>query len=522
MFGTIDKFFTENVKHKADGVVTMQLGSLYVVTQFYPPDYAPTGQLIKDIVTELGQQGNSIKVFTGQPGYVYKEQAAQSREQAGRVTVQRTRTSRLWPKRIRGKFVNGLLFAIRAAVHMFKNYKQGDILLLTTAPAFLPALGFLVKLLRPQLSYVSLIYDLYPDVVVELGAIPAHHWLARFWNWMNRCTWRNAKQIIVLSNTMKQRVINQCPEVANKISVIHNWADPDRIVPMEKQNNWFAKKHNLVEPFTVLYSGNMGLCHDMDTILEAARHLRDQPIRFVFVGDGSRRQACIDKVNEWGLDNCLFLPYQDTQTLPYSLTACDLSLVTIKAGMEGVVAPSKFYSMLASGRPIAAICESNSYLNDILTDAKCGESFENGNAAGLAQFIQKLATNPAIGKSMGRLGRYYLQSNFTLDVIVEQYATALNLQEAVNLGAGMIRPRTVQQGSKELIPLRPIGQFLQHVGLLSDTQVLEILHEQSLYRNLKFGELAVRRGWINSETMEFILSVVHQTNAESVVSVGAS
>ena len=46
--------------------------NLCVVTQFYPPDFAPTGQLIHELVSYLGNQGNSVKVFTGQPGYAYK------------------------------------------------------------------------------------------------------------------------------------------------------------------------------------------------------------------------------------------------------------------------------------------------------------------------------------------------------------------------------------------------------------------------------------------------------------------
>ncbi len=34
-----------------------------------------------------------------------------------------------------------------------------------------------------------------------------------------------------------------------------------------KDNNWFAKEHNLVNKFTVLYSGDMGRCHDMELVL---------------------------------------------------------------------------------------------------------------------------------------------------------------------------------------------------------------------------------------------------------------
>ncbi len=224
---------------------------------------------------------------------------------------------------------------------------------------------------------------------------------------------------------MKQRVINRCPEAAKKISIIHSWANPEWIVPIPKKENWFAVKHQLVEPFTVLYSGNMGRCHDVDTILEAAMELRNEPIRFVFIGNGAKRQDCISEVNRLGLRNCQFLPYQDKTDLPFSLTACDLALVTISPGMEGLVAPSKLYSALAAGRPIAAVCEDHSYLHQIINSAKCGAVFRNGDSKGLAEFIRRLANDNGITKQLGNSGRLYLESHFTPDVIAKQYGAVI-------------------------------------------------------------------------------------------------
>ena len=61
----------------------------------------------------------------------------------------------------------------------------------------------------------------------------------------------------------------------------------------------------------------------MDTILNAAKLLREQPIQFVFIGAGAKLQHCQQTVVEANLENCVFLPYQDRGNLPYSLTACD-------------------------------------------------------------------------------------------------------------------------------------------------------------------------------------------------------
>ncbi len=393
---------------------------LSVFTQFYPPDYAATGQLIEELVTHLGHLGIHVQVFTGQPGYAFQKNSAPPKEHSDKILIWRSRISRLFPARIRGKAINGLLFCLRSGLHLLKNSRRGDILLLTTAPPFLPILGYLAKFFF-GLPYVCLVYDLYPDVAVELKVVSDKNWLVQLWSWLNNQIWKQAHSVIVLSSTMKDIVQAKCPEISDKISVIHNWANPDWIVPIAKQNNWFAYKYDLVNTFTILYSGNMGRCHDMDTILEAARQLQDEPIQFIFIGEGAKRQICIDLVNNLDLRNCRFLPYQEKQYLPYSLTACDLSLVSISPGMEGLVAPSKLYGILAAGRPVAVICEPHSYLRALVTDAKCGAVFNNGDGTSLAKFIRHLAADTELVNQMGNAGRRYLQSNFTPEIIAKQY-----------------------------------------------------------------------------------------------------
>ncbi|MEH2028127.1 MAG: glycosyltransferase family 4 protein [Nostoc sp.] len=405
-------------------VKSQQSIKLSVITQFFPPDYAATGQLIEELVKQLRPQGVDIEVFTSQPGYAFSSDTAAAVEWADQIRIQRSRTAQLWPGRIRGKAVNGVLYTLRAMLYLLRAWRRNNILLLTTAPPFLPVIGYLAYILF-RLPYICILYDLYPDIAIALGVISKRHWLVRLWRGINKQVWLKAKGIIVLSPAMKQQIIAHCPEVADKISVIHSWANPEAIVPIAKRENWFAWKYNLVKKFTVLYSGNMGRCHDIDTMLEAAKQLQDEPIQFVCIGGGAKRDELIMEVERLGLKNFTFLPYQEKQVLPYSLTACDLSLVSVDAITEGLVVPSKLYSALASGRPIAVICSENSYLREMMAEANCGGTFDNGDGQGLAQFIRFLNRDPQIGEQMGKAGRQYLRSHFTPKVISQQYLHVL-------------------------------------------------------------------------------------------------
>lgn len=407
---------SDSLRHK--------LTTLSVITEFFPPDYAATGQLIEELVKQLEKQGINIKVFTGQPGYAFNTAQAPALEQLGHVRVQRSRSTQIWSNRIRGKAVNGVLFTLRAFLHMIRNAGKNDVFLLTSAPPFLSIAGYLTHVFLKS-AYVCLIYDLYPDIAIALGVVSHKHWLAKFWWAINRQIWQKSTGIIVLSPAMKERVVAICPEVADKVSVIHNWGDPELIVPIAKEKNWFAKQHNLDSIFTILYSGNMGRCHDTDTILATAKQLQDEEIQFVCIGGGPKRESFIQDVKRLGLKNFLFLPYQEKSVLPYSLTACDLSLVSVQLGLENLVAPSKLYPALAAGRPIAAICPKDSYLRQLITDGQFGISIDNGDSDSLSKFILNLKSDRQLAEKMGNASREYLQSNFTPEIIAKQYINVL-------------------------------------------------------------------------------------------------
>jgi glycosyltransferase involved in cell wall biosynthesis len=89
--------------------------------------------------------------------------------------------------------------------------------------------------------------------------------------------------------------------------------------------------------------------------------------------------------------------------------------------MQSLVAPSKLYPAMATGRPIAAICPANSYLNGLLATAGCGAAFRNGEAQQLADFIRGLLDDCDRAVHMGNAGRQYLKAHFTPTIISKQY-----------------------------------------------------------------------------------------------------
>ena len=403
--------------------------SITIVTQFYPPDYAATGQFVHELASALVGKGYPVSIFTGKPGYAFKEADAPREEWKEGVLVRRTRASQISPKRIRGKVINSIFFWLRSAIKLRNKVARGSHLLITSAPPYLGLVGWFYHKIFGH-AYSCLIYDVYPEVAVRLNIVQPDHWIVRLWEAINTKVWRRACTLIVLSEPMKQILVAKNPEFADKIHVIHSWADPDLIKPIPKDHNWFAKENGLDRNFTVLYSGNLGRCHDEITILSCLYLLKDEPgIKFVFIGNGAGSAPIRESIETGDLPNVLMMPYQEREVLPYSLTACDLSLVSLKPNMDGVVAPSKFYGILAAGRPVAAICDKDSYLTELVAEGNCGQCFVNGDAQGLADYIRQLRDHPDRVENFGKNARSYFEQNFTLEKAVPLYLEALGLTQ---------------------------------------------------------------------------------------------
>jgi len=403
--------------------------SISIITQFYPPDYAATGQFVYDLASGLSKEGFKVSIFTGMPGYAFRQTDVKRQEMSSGVYVRRTGSINLMPKRIRNKVVGSVLFLVRCVVKLRHKNIRGSHLVLTSAPPFLGLIGWFYNKIFGH-TYSCIIYDVYPEVAVRLKVVPENHWIVRFWEFVNLKVWDRAESLIVLSEPMRQLLIKKSSKLKDKVHVIHSWADPQLIYPIAKSENWFAQEYNLTNSFVVLYSGNLGRCHDTQTILEAAQLLNARSdIKFLFIGNGVGSQIVKEGIEAGELPNILQLPYQDKEVLPFSLTACDLSLVSILPNVGDTVAPSKMYGILAAGRPVAAICPEGSYLREIVEEGNCGSCFDNGDAQGLADYICWLASHTPIKEKLGANARHLLEMHYTIEQAIPKYIAALGLSE---------------------------------------------------------------------------------------------
>ncbi|HDL01805.1 MAG TPA: glycosyltransferase WbuB, partial [candidate division Zixibacteria bacterium] len=257
----------------------------------------------------------------------------------------------------------------------------------------------------------------------NMGYLTKRSPIAVLWKSLNRKIFREASFIVVLGRDVQKVVRNRMPlNQRHKVVYIPNWADPSLIRPLEFAQNPFVKQLGLENKFIVQYSGNMGLTHDMETIIDAARELQnDRTIHFLLIGGGGKLSKIKEMARSYKLHNVTLLPYQPRENLRNSLSAAHVSLISLEKGAEGLSVPSKLYGILASRRPAIAIMAKDSEVAITLKEFRCGLVTPPKDVAELVKAITWLKSNECERKAMGERGYKAFLENFTVQRCAEQY-----------------------------------------------------------------------------------------------------
>jgi glycosyltransferase involved in cell wall biosynthesis len=176
-----------------------------------------------------------------------------------------------------------------------------------------------------------------------------------------------------------------------RVIFIPNWADTDWIRPVAKDKNEFAKKYSQVGKLTVMYSGNLGKTHDIETIIAAARQLKGyDSIHFMIIGEGAKKALVEQAKQRDGLDNLTILPFQPEETLPESLPTADVAIITLDIGAENLSAPSKTCYSMVAGSALIGLCDDNSEVGRIIKRHNCGIVVSPGDTDAMVKAILEL------------------------------------------------------------------------------------------------------------------------------------
>ncbi len=390
------------------------------INRFFYPDHSATSQLLTDLAFNLAEQSGDIHVITSRQRYDDAKAGLPKLERIEGVQVHRVWTSSFGRRWLPGRVVDYMTFYLSVTWSLFCLVRAGDIVVAKTDPPMISIFAAAIVKLRKAVL-INWVQDLFPEVAGAFGIEAMNGPIGKLLRSIRNASLRMAGKNIVLGERMAARLSSE-GVACEKIDVIHNWAVGDLKAPIPLNENSLRKEWGLDDKFVVAYSGNMGRVHDFRTILDAASILKPfNEILFLFIGGGPRREWVKSEVKRLGLGNVMFKPYQPQERLQESLSVANIHLISLLPEMEGLVVPSKFYGIIAAGRPALFIGDEQGDIARILMSNECGWAVSIGESEVLANKIKECVENRALCEQWSQNARQLFDQRFDRKVALSAW-----------------------------------------------------------------------------------------------------
>lgn len=399
---------------------------LWIVSELYYPEQTSTGYFLTAIAEGLASS-MPVEVVCGQPTYSEHGMRASAREDRNGVRIHRVRASHFGKDRLMLRAVNVLTLTLSVAWFALSRFRRGERLLIVTNPPTLPPLLGLIAKWKRMDSHL-LVHDVYPEVLAATHFLRADSQAYRLMQRMFSATFRLYGSIIVLGRDMADVARTKLAGTSRRITIIPNWGDVDDIVPLAREANPFLASNGIDAPCIIQFSGNIGLTHDVDTILAAARRLRTRrDILFVFAGYGGKTSTVAEAIASGDIPNVRLLPRQPRAMLGPMLASATATIVAFVGDMKGLSVPSRMYNILSAGTPIIAIADPDSELALVVSEEQAGWVLAPADLDALVALIEQLANDEGATEAArrGMNGRAAVEARYTRTTVIERFRTLI-------------------------------------------------------------------------------------------------
>lgn len=392
---------------------------------YYLPETAASLYITDNIVHACADKGIEVDLYTPSPtrnvpdGSVWERE---ERQMDGKLRIHRFH--------LYGEGKNPMLRALRYFLGEFIllhycMWKKYDVAFVDSTPPIQGLKMPLIKWLKRKPTIYN-VQDIFPDSLVGTGLTHEGSLIWKIGRIVEKITYRYADKIIVISEDFKKNIMAKgVPE--DKIVVIYNWVDQNKVVDVPREENKLFDVYGLERSkFYITYNGNIGLTQNMDMLLDVAKELQEEyeDIHFVLVGNGAYLDEVKRKVADQQLENVHLLPFQPYEDISHVFSLGDASLVISKPGVGANSVPSKTWSIMSASRPVLANFDENE-LKTIIENNHCGIFTKAGDKEAFKESILTLYNHRELCQEYGRNGRKFVLDNLTREVGTQKYVDVI-------------------------------------------------------------------------------------------------
>ncbi len=360
---------------------------------YFTPEKSADTHLNDDLVKDLAKNGANVKVIVPFPSRGLSEEQKQYYEGLREEKIGNDLTVYRVGERTdfkQGLISRGLGF-VKKTWLLYKESKkyETDCYFVVSTPPFL---GYLAKSLAKRAPVVYKLQDVFPDNLIEIKGLSEKNPIVKVLRRMEKGVYRSASKILVCSENVKATLMSRGVE-AEKLVVIHDWVDENSCVPIDRKDNILFDEYKVDRSkFTFTYAGNIGHMQNVNTILDAAKILKEKGIdaQILIIGDGALREHIDERIAKEDISNVIRLPMQPLERVSMVYSSGDVGLISLKAGVAKTALPSKTWSNMSAARPVICEIDGDCELVSILREENCGICVEPGDHIAMAEAMLKM------------------------------------------------------------------------------------------------------------------------------------
>ena len=325
------------------------------------------------------------------------------------------------------KNIGAFLRAVWAdAPRLVRDFKPDVVIASSTYPMDIWVARRIARLARAKLVFE--VHDLWPLSPIELSGMSRWHPFALLCQVAEDTAYRDADVVISMLPKVHDHMASRGLDL-RKLHIVPNgitldeWqGDPPQLRDDVAQALAAARAAGRT---VVGYAGSMGLPNALDTLLDAAVLLRDEPLQIVLVGSGHEQARLVRRVADEGLLNVQFLPPIPKAQVPSFLAGVDIATI----GWQRVpiyrfgIAPNKLMDYMMARCPVLHAVDAG---NDPVAEAGAGLTVAPQAPSAVADGLRRLIAIPvAERRAMGERGRAFVLANHTYPVLAQRFLDAV-------------------------------------------------------------------------------------------------
>ena len=317
----------------------------------------------------------------------------------------------------------------RAAPGIARHFRPDVVIASSTYPMDIWVARRLARLAGAKLVFE--VHDLWPLSPIELGGMSPRHPFILMCQKAEDDAYRDADVVVSMLPKVHEHMAGRGLDL-RKLHIVPNGITLDEWdgapEPLREDVAGAVAAARAAGRTVVGYAGSMGLPNALDTLLDAAKRLRDAgaAIAFVMVGGGHERDRLAERVRTEGLEaSVTMLAPIPKRQIPSFLAGIDIAYI----GWQRVpiyrfgIAPNKLMDYMMAG---CAVLHSVEAGNDPVAEAGCGLTVAPESPDAVAEGLRRLAALPAAERrAMGERGRAFVRAHHTYPVLAQRFIDAV-------------------------------------------------------------------------------------------------